>query len=72
MTTCQTCKHWTEDPEYTEGICSQLTKGSPMESGYQNDHTLLIVREGFDQGTWGRMLTPPEFGCTLWEAEDAD
>ncbi|WP_019008970.1 hypothetical protein [Deinococcus aquatilis] len=65
---CERCRFWTEDPPYNEGFCSQLTKGSPTESGYGDDHTLLLVREGNDQAEWGRMLTPSEFGCVLWEA----
>lgn len=67
---CQNCRFWTEDPEYREGPCSKLTKGSPIESGFQNCHTLLFVDEGNSQEDWGVMLTPYDFGCVLWERKE--
>jgi hypothetical protein len=65
---CKTCKHWGDDRSDTETVyrtCQRV----PHEEDHTHDGATPYVIDWEEYNA--SLVTPPDFGCVLWEAENA-
>jgi len=63
--TCSTCKHWEQDGP-NRGTCDAF-RAMPIGSS-----VVLVGMAEYPLQVSLPLATRPDFGCTLWKAEDAD
>lgn len=58
MNTCKNCRYW--GVEYS-GACDRITLGGGLPR--------IDAQADDDQGLYAQLMTPEDFGCTLFEAK---